>query len=169
MSAEDRVRTAAQATAASVRQIRPLALPGSSAVTGERSDHRGRNGSRVSRTLAKIRETWLIPLSAAAVVVALALTLVTLRHPQAISPASTAGGTGAPADAAALAEIPRYYAIATEGPVSHEGKAVVNVTVGDVRTGKSIAIDFQRILPVNRRSPWLGHLTHGSLCAKPKA
>ena len=137
MSAKDRVSTAAEATAASVRQIRPLALPENNAVSAELHKHRG-GASAVSGTRMKFRETWLIPLSAAAVVVALALTLVTLRHPQAISPASTAGGTGAPADAAALAEIPRYYAIATEGPVSHDERAAIAVTVGDVRTGKTL-------------------------------
>ena len=139
MSAKDRVSTATEATAASVRQIRPLALPGNSAVSAELRGHRGRNGSRVSGTLTKFKDTWIIPLSAAAAVVALALTLVTLRQPGASSSASSTGGTSAAADPAALAAIPRYYAIATEGPVSHEGKAVVNVTVGDVRTGKSIA------------------------------
>jgi hypothetical protein len=139
MSAKDRVSTAAEATAASVRQIRPLALPEGSAVSAELRGHRGRNGSRVSGTLTKIRETWIIPLGAAAVVVALALTLVTFRQPEASSPASSTGGTSAAADPAALAAIPRYYAIATEGKESHEGKAAIEVTVGDIRTGKAIA------------------------------
>jgi hypothetical protein len=139
MSAKDRVSTAAEATAASVRQIRPLTLPESSAVSAELREHRGRGASPVGGTRMKIRETWLIPLGAAAVVVALALTLVILRHPEVTSPASTAGGTNAPADAAAVAAIPRYYAIATEGPVSHDERAAITVTVGDVRTGKTLA------------------------------
>ncbi len=136
MSAEDRVRIAAQATAASVRQIRPLALPGSSAVTGERSDHRGRNGSRPSRrAFVRIKETWLIPLGAAAAVAALALALVTVRHAEAPAPAPTNAGTPAPP----VAGIPRYYAIASEGKQSHDGKAALSVTVADVYARQTIA------------------------------
>ncbi len=135
MSAEDRVRAAAQATAASVRQIRPLALPESSAVTGERSDHRGRNGSRPRGALTRIKETWLIPLSAAAAVAALALALVTLRHAEAPPPTTTNTGTPAPP----VAGIPRYYAIASEGKQSHDGKAAISVTVADVYARKTIA------------------------------
>ncbi|MGH3245260.1 MAG: hypothetical protein ACRDOI_03490 [Trebonia sp.] len=120
MSVEDRVRTAAEATAASVRQIPPLTLPETSAVSAERHKHRG----------------WLIPLSAAAAVAALALSLVTLRHAEAPRPAPPKADTVAPS----VAGIPRYYAIANEGPVSHIGqKAAITVTVGDVYTGKTVA------------------------------
>jgi hypothetical protein len=138
MSAKDRVRTATEATAASVRQIRPLTLPDHSAVSAELREHQGRNTSRVSGTLGKIKDTWLIPLGAAAAVAALALVLVTLRHPEAASSSSPADGTSAAADPAAIAAIPRYYAIATEGPVSHDEHAAISVTVGDVRTGKTL-------------------------------
>jgi hypothetical protein len=131
MSAKDRVSTAAEATAASVREIRPLTLPDNSTVR----ERRGRNGSRATGTLMRIRETWLIPLGAAAVVAALALSLVTLRHAAAPGPAPTKAGTTAPA----VTGIPRYYAIATEGPVSHLGQqAAINVTVRDVYAGKTL-------------------------------
>jgi hypothetical protein len=135
MSAKDRVRTATEATAASVRQIRPLTLPDHSAVSAELREHRGH---AVRGTLGKIKDTWLIPLGAAAAVAALALALVTLRHPEAAGPSSSADGTSAAADPAAVAAIPRYYAIATEGPVSHDERAAISVTVGDVRTGKTL-------------------------------
>ena len=79
MSAADRVRTAAEATAASIVQIRPLTLPNPSAVPAELRRQRSRKPPRES--LRKFRETWMIPLGAAAVVVALALTLVILRSP----------------------------------------------------------------------------------------
>ncbi|MGH3294185.1 MAG: hypothetical protein ACRDP7_20500, partial [Trebonia sp.] len=123
MSVKDRVSTAAEATAASVREIRPLALPDESAVPGRRK-RRGR--------LRRMRETWIIPLAAAAVVAAIALVLVTLRHAEAPGPAPATGGTVA-------SGIPRYFAIASEGPVSHGQMAAINVTVGDVRTGRTIA------------------------------
>jgi hypothetical protein len=131
MSAKDRVSTAAEATAASVREIRPLTLPDDSTVRERRS----RNGSRATGTLMRIRETWLIPLGAAAVVTALALSLGTLRHAAAPGPAPTKAGTAAPA----VTGIPRYYAIATEEPVSHLGQmAAINVTVRDVYAGKTL-------------------------------
>ena len=47
MSAKDRVSTAAEATAASVREIRPLTLPDDSTVR----ERRGRNGARATGTL----------------------------------------------------------------------------------------------------------------------
>ena len=131
MSAKDRVRTASEATAASVRQIRPLTLPDNSAVSAELREHRGRT---VSGTLRKIRDTWIIPIGAAASVAALALVLVTLRHEDP-RPASSNAGSVAPT----VTGIPRYYAIATEGKESHDGKAAIVVTVGDTRTGETLA------------------------------
>ena len=77
----------------------------------------------------KLKRAGLIPLAAAAAApaAALALSLVALRHAEA--------QTGRPA----VAGIPRYFAIANEGPVSHDQMAAIDVTVGDVRTGKAIA------------------------------
>jgi hypothetical protein len=135
MSTEVRVRTAGEATAASVREIRPLNLPGTRPVTAEPRQYRGRNVPRASWTLVKFKETWLIPLGAAAVVVAVALTLVSFRHTAVLGPAPTSTSTVTPA----VAGIPRYYAIATEGPVSHSQMAAIDVTVGDVYTGKAVA------------------------------
>jgi hypothetical protein len=135
MSAEDHVRAAAEATAASVRQIRPLTLPESSAVSAELRKHRGRETPQVGGAFRRFKETWMIPLGAAAAVAALAVSLVTLRHAETPNPAPTQVGTGA----TAVTGIPRYYAIATEGPESHIGqKAAIDVTVGDVYTRKSL-------------------------------
>jgi hypothetical protein len=131
MSTEDRVRTAGEATAASVREIRPLTLPDESRASAEL---RGRRG-RASGTLVRFRETWLIPLGAAAVVVVIALALVTFRQTAAPGPVPTKASTVTPA----VAGIPQYYAIATEGTVSHDEMAAIDVTVGDVYTGKTVA------------------------------
>jgi WD40-like Beta Propeller Repeat len=137
VSAKDRVIAASEATAASVGQIRPLALPESSTVSTERRKHRGPN--RVSRAFARAKGTWLIPLASAAVVVVLALSLGIVRQLMAPSLAPGGDATSFPADPAAIQAIPRYYAIANEGPVSHDEKAAIVVTVGDVRTGQAIA------------------------------
>jgi hypothetical protein len=134
MNTAERVRAAAEATAASVRQIRPLSLPESSAASAEFSEDRGRDASRARRTLTRMKETWMIPLGAAAAVAALTLSLVTIRHAEPPRPAPANGA------AAAIAGIPRYYAIANEGPTPHDGPTPINVTVGDVRTGKTLAV-----------------------------
>jgi hypothetical protein len=131
MSVKDRVSTATEATAASVRQIRPLTLPDTSTVSAEPREHRGRNVSRVGGTLMRLKETWIIPLGTAAVVAALALSLVTLRHAETPRPAPTKAGT--------VTGIPQYYAMATEGPYGHDQKAAIGVTVVDVHTGKTLA------------------------------
>jgi hypothetical protein len=68
----------------------------------------------------------------------LAVTLVTVRHMEAMSQAP-ANGSIAAADPAAVAAIPRYYAIAYQGKESHDGRAAIDVIVGDVHTGKAIA------------------------------
>ena len=142
MSAKDRVSTAAEATAASVRQVRPLALPDSSEASAEPREHRRRNAFRESGTLMKLKDFWLIPLGAAAVVAMVAVTLVTFRHMEAQGSAP-AGSNAAPVSsaskAAAIAAIPRYYAIAYPGKEGHDGKAAVVVTVGDSHTGKAVA------------------------------
>lgn len=135
MSARDRVTTAAEATAASVRQIRPLTLPEDSAAATAPSGHRGRNTSRLSGAFMRIKETWLIPLGAAAAVAVLALALVIVRHTEGPLPAPTQTGTATPP----VAGIPRYYAIASEGKQSHDGKAAISVTIADVYTRKTIA------------------------------
>ena len=132
MSAENRVRAAAEATAASVRQIRPLALPDTSAVPAELRRQRSRRMPWISGALGKLTETWIIPLGAAAAVVALALTLVILRNPAPQGPTAVQPGTVAPA----VTGIPRYYAVATHG----NGQMVaIKVIVADVYTGKALA------------------------------
>jgi hypothetical protein len=133
MSVQERVSAAAEATAASVREIRPLSLPENSAAASEPREHRGRIASRLSTTLVKMKETWMIPLGAAAAVAALAVSLVAIRHAEPPRPAPANGSS------TAVGGIPRYYAIATEGPVSHNGQAAIDVTVGDVRTGTTLA------------------------------
>jgi hypothetical protein len=135
MSARDRVTTAAEATAASVRQIRPLTLPEDSAAAAEPGGHRGGGRPQARGALTRIRETWLVPLGAAAAVAALALALVIVRGTEGPLPAPALNGTIAPP----VAGIPRYYAIASEGKQSHDGQAAISVTIADVYTRKAIA------------------------------
>lgn len=129
MTVEERVRTAAEKTAASVRHVRPLALPDSDPV----SAGPGRRG----HTRTKFRETWLIPLAVAAVVAVLALTQFTLRHPD--SPASPPPQPGTVLPPGAVAAIPRYFAVTRQGKEDHAGDAALTVSIADIRTGKTVA------------------------------
>jgi hypothetical protein len=118
MSIEDRVRAATRARADLVRDIRPLALPRDVLLSDDRPERaRRRPGARQVRA-------WLVPLAAAAVVVALALTLVAVR--QAAAP-HQAPHPAAPT--AVLAKIPRYYAV-----IGQYGDFVIV----DDRTGKKV-------------------------------
>ena len=127
MSTEDRVRAAARARTSLVTDIRPLELP----------DERAAAVRPACRWF-----TWGAPLAAAALVTALALTLVMLRQaggPQPRPDGGTAVSPVSPASPASpvAATIPRYYvALAGAGGTSSQLKAVV----GDDRTGRTVAV-----------------------------
>jgi hypothetical protein len=121
MSIEDRVRAATRARADLVRDIRPLTLPGDLLFSDDRAERAGRlRGARQVRA-------WLIPLAVAAVVVALALTLVAVRHAAAPRQEPVPA-----APSAVLAKIPRYYAV-----IGQYG----DFMIVDDRTGKKV-VDF---------------------------
>lgn len=130
MSVEERVRTAAEETAALVRHVRPLTLPDSGPLSAGPGRRRG-------RTRTKFRETWLIPLAAAAVVAALVLTQVALRHSD--TPASRPPQLSTVLPPGAVAAIPQYFAVARQGREDHAGDAALTVSIGNIRTGKTVA------------------------------
>jgi len=124
MSIEERVRAATRARADLVRDIRPLTLPGDLLFSDDRVERAGR-----LRGAPQVR-AWVIPLAVAAVVVALALTLVAVRH------AAAPRQEPVPATpSAVLAKIPRYYAVISQD------NATQDFTIVDDRTGKKI-VDF---------------------------
>lgn len=120
MTVEDRVRAATRARVELVREIRPLEIP-------ERLPHRGLRAPRPPRLIG-----WLAPVTAAAVVVALAIALVSVR--QATHDSGVPGpGRVTPASAAA---IPRYYvSVGLDLP----GSSPAAATVIDTRTGAVLA------------------------------
>jgi hypothetical protein len=132
MSIEDRVRTATRDRAHLVRDIRPLDLPAAKAARPARAPW------------ARGWSAWLAPVTAAAVVVALAITLVSLREVRnepSVSPtASAPAGSGTTAAAAVL---PRYYAALDDpsGTAFNDQKITspVDLVVGDTSTGRRIA------------------------------
>jgi hypothetical protein len=86
-SIEDQVRAATQAEAATMRQVRPLRLPPTPGTAP-------RPAARARRLTS-----WLAPVTAAAVVIALAVSLVIIRDIQngpVVSPAGPATATGVP-------------------------------------------------------------------------
>ena len=118
MSVEDRVRAAARARADLVTEIRPLELPAARPL-GLPFAPPPRRGV-----------TWLAPVAAAAVVIALAVTLVAVRHTAGPPPVPATSPAVSPAIAAIEKTVPEYYAEIT--PAS-------SVIVGDDRTGAVIA------------------------------
>jgi hypothetical protein len=132
MSVEDRVRTATRARAGLVRDIRPLDLPAAKAVRLARAP-RARGWS-----------AWMAPVTAAAVVVALAITLVSLREVRnepSVSPAATAASGSGATSAAGVP--PQYYA-ALDGPSGtafndQNAAHVVDVVVGDSNSPQPVA------------------------------
>lgn len=114
---EERVRAAARAEAATMREVRPLRLPPAS---GEPS------GARARRA-----RTWIAPLTAAATVIAFAISLVVIRdipNGRVVPPASPAPVTGG---------VPRYY-VTLYSPPGHA--STTDLLVGDTLTGTKLAV-----------------------------
>jgi len=119
VTVEDRLRAATDALSGTMRQVRPLALPPEQPgrVSRPREPRRGRG--------------WLIPLTAAAAVIAVAATLVAVRDDRGPTQAPTA-----PTANAAVASAPRYYVqLGSLNPANGFRDAIV----GDSRTGKTLA------------------------------
>ena len=118
MSVEDRVRTATRARADLVTDIRPLELPATRPLRAPFAPPTRRWAG------------WLAPVAAAAVVIALAVTLVSTRHSAGPPPAPATAPAVSPAIATIEKTVPEYYAELT-GPNA--------VTIGDDRTGAVVA------------------------------
>jgi hypothetical protein len=115
MSVEDRLRTATRARADLVTEIRPLELPAARPLRVPFAPPTRRWAS------------WLAPVAAAAVVVALAVALVSVRHAAGPSSAPVAVS---PAVAAIEKTVPEYYAEITSAS---------SLIVADDRTGAVLA------------------------------
>jgi hypothetical protein len=119
MTVHDRLRATTEAVSGTMREVRPLTLP---------PEQPGR-----AAPPCKPRRSpgWLLPLTAAAAVIAVAATLVAVRDNRGASPAPTA-----PAPNPAATAIPRYYAeLGSRNPANGYQDAIV----GDSRTGKVLA------------------------------
>jgi len=110
MTLEDRVRSATRFTAGAVHSVRPLALP-------DDEQRTARNWNRQRR--------WIAPVTAAAAVIAIAVTLVIVRDARNGQPVPATHGT-----------IPQYY-VALNNAGIH--KFPDQVVVGDTFTGKRLA------------------------------
>ncbi len=126
---EDAIRTTTRAIAATVREVPPLRLdpaPGGSRSAGRWSRRSWRRGNS-----PRLR-SWLAPVAAAAVVVAVAVTLVLVRGPQndgvVPQPVLTNSGPGG---------VPRYYVAVdpAAGPGSSDG-----LLMGDSVTGETLPV-----------------------------
>jgi hypothetical protein len=116
MSTEDRLRAATRARTDLVTSIRALELPDELPVRARRPRFARRWGG------------WLIPLTAAVAVIAVAATLVAVRQSRTASQ---------PVTSTAPATIPRYYVALDADGLGYTGTGAL--IVGDDRTGKAIA------------------------------
>jgi len=131
MSIEDRIRTATTATAATVREIRPLTLPADTA-----AGHWLR-----PEPVRRAWGGWLVPLAAAVAVIVVAAILVAVRDLPGMGHASgvTPAGHGSPAPG-----LPRYGVALTQayskpGPKWASGEVLTsNLNVIDTQTGKLV-------------------------------
>jgi hypothetical protein len=130
VTVEDRLRATTEAVTASMRPVRPLALPP------------GPSGARPAAKPGRARPPrhwpgWLVPLAAAVAVISVAVTLVTVRD---LSVAGPVTPTAPPASVAPLANgAPRYYVALAGTGTSKGGAPVRNAFLGDAGTGKRLA------------------------------
>jgi hypothetical protein len=118
MTVEDRLRATTEALSGVMREVPPLTLP--SERPGPVSELREPRPAR----------GWLVPLTAAVAVIAVAVALVAVRDSRGVSPAPPAANPVA-------STIPRYYV--TLGADSSAPGYQRDAIVGDSRTGKVLA------------------------------
>jgi hypothetical protein len=139
---EDKIRAATRAEAATLREIRPLRLP-----TAAPTQLRMRPAARIRR--GRFLKTWATPVSAAAAVLALAISLVIVRD-------MPNGRVVAPVGPVrAIAGVPRYYVTLYTPPQPPNAVAVpckagtpptacpgpvTDLLVGDTFTGATLAV-----------------------------
>lgn len=137
MSVEERVRAATRARADLVRDIPPLDLPAARAA-------RLPSAPCPPRAPRARWSGWIAPVTAAAVIVALAVAVAALRGVwnEPLVPPGSPGHSG-PGQTSAAAVLPRYYAALDDpsGAAFNDQKTVhpVDVTVGDTSAGRPIA------------------------------
>jgi hypothetical protein len=151
MTVHDRLRATTEAVTASMREIRPLALPPDPALLAPdqaplpspRPRHRRRPAPSPARGPGRRggRGTWLIPLAAAAAVIAVAATLVSVRDAAGPRPTPPRPATSpAPAPTGA---VPAYYVAVQPGPSDgadlDDADEVNSVVVGNAHTGTLLA------------------------------
>jgi hypothetical protein len=132
VTVEDRLRAATEALSGAMREVRPLTLPSErpGRVPGPRQPRRWRGR--------------LAPVTAAAVVVALANTVVSLRQVRNEPPVSPVSSAPADSGATSPAAVPPAYYAALDDPSGaafNKRKTAhpVDVVVGDTSTGQRIA------------------------------
>ena len=126
MTVEDRLRATSLAITDTMRQVRPLTLPPApNPAAGRRRKLRPPYRSPLGGP------GWLVPLTAAVAVIAVAATLVAVR-----------GLTARPAPATTPAtanDIPRYYVSLKDAGTSPKGAVERNAFLADTSTGKRLA------------------------------
>ena len=123
MTVEDRLRATANALSGTMREVRPLALPPQ------------RPGRAAAPRQPRRWPGWLVPIAAAAAVIAVAATLVAVRGAQTGAPSSP--GTAAHSAVVVSSAIPDYYV--ELGPSKPGAAGHPDARVADDRTGQLLA------------------------------
>jgi hypothetical protein len=133
VTVEERLRATTEAVTETMRPVRPLNLR-SAAAGAEAAAKDGR--ARPPRRWPG----WLIPLAAAAAVIALAATLVSVRALTGARPAAPSAPAPAPTAATVLANsIPRYFVELNAVGTSPKGAVERNAFLDDESTGRQVA------------------------------
>jgi hypothetical protein len=149
VSTDDRIRAATQATAATVREIRPLALPDELPAPARRPRRARRSsrsgpgrGTRLNGRGPRDWGSWLIPLAAAVAVVAAAATLVAVRSLSGAGSGSQSTPAATSTSTTSLSNgVPQYFVeINNIVGSSVRGVAKGDAFVGDTSTGKPLAV-----------------------------
>jgi len=131
VSVEERLRATTEAVTAAMRPVRPLDLPPEPSAA--------RSAARPRRVRPARRwPGWLVPVAAAAAVIAVAATLVAVRHLSGAGPVPRV--TPAATSTAALPDgVPRYYVALSRPGTSKGGTPVRNAFLADAGTGQRLA------------------------------
>jgi hypothetical protein len=124
MTVHDRLRATTEAISATMREVRPLTLPAD------------RPESAAPPRQPRRWSGWLVPLTAAAAVIAVAATLVAVRNADTGAPPSPAPPV-ANSGVAVSSAIPAYYV--QLGPVATMSAGHQDAVLADDRTGKVLA------------------------------
>lgn len=124
MTVEDQLRSAGRAIADQVRDLPEL-------------DPHGRTAAHRARTRTSRLVGWVVPLTAAAAVIAVAATLVAVKGAPGAAPGSRSTPAASGSTASSSSAVPPYYVVLA--PIDSKGTPVQEAVLAATSTGKRLA------------------------------